>query len=1037
LKEDYAVLRRLMTLLAVLATLPAAGSVHAQLPADANWRTIESRHFRVTYHSGLESLARHAAASAERAHAALSVLVAQAPRGMIDLVVSDNTDFTNGYATPFPSNRIVVYAKPPVDLLELQYMHDWIDLVVVHELAHIFHLDVTGRVGQALRAVFGRAPAPWPFFPAVLSPAWSIEGLAVGVESAMTGFGRVHGSYHEMVVRTATLQDRIDDIDRLDSVSPVWPGPARIYIYGSLFMDYLARRFGPEATARIVRSTAGALLPPPVAFDQVARHALGVTFRQAYDEWRVELDARYAALAAELSAHGLTVAESLTDHGGFAMHPRFSSDGRSIAYSMSDGRSRPATRVMDATTGDQLWSRRSNGVAGVDWVADGRVLTSDLDFVDQFRVFSDLHIVEARGARRLTHGARLQDPTVAPDGATAVAVENALGTNRLVRVDLQTGERRALTDFEPDVHWALPRFSPDGASIAAGIWREGGRYDVVVLDTLGRVLVEVTDGPGVSAAPAWSPDGRWLLFWSDRTGIPNLYAADMRDTMTNGQQPGLPRAPDPAGRPVLRQVTNVLTGAYHPDVSPDGRWIVFAAYHHDGFRIERLPFDTRSWRDLMPVADPDHHATAHPRAPVFAESVAAAAANADTAAGAAGPYRAARHTRPYGWLPVAETQPGRGATPWYFGASLYGRDLVERHNWAVSLLTDPQAGRIRGNLAYTYRGLASIPGLGLHPSLGLRLQREWDEIGRDTATDRFIDEREDVGAASLVLNHQRMRRVASIGISGEMARRSRYLFGTGWPDAARLRDPVDDLFGVRVATAFANATLSRFAISREDGVALQFALRQRWDRNPHEAVVDDERLVFDRSYTEITTWDAAYLALPLPGFARHVVAARFSGLFRVGPGASPSSIGGASTQTVWLPGLAQDIGGTSRLLPVRGFDPGVRRGTRAWTASGEYRAPLALVSRALRPLPVFFDRLSAAGFVDAGHAWCRPTEDPATVPCPSVSAGDPPLVSAGAEITSILSLYGVALPVRVGVAFPLQGDPRNGTRIYVLGGAGF
>jgi hypothetical protein len=43
-----------------------------------------------------------------------AVLVADAPRGTIDIVVSDNVDFSNGYATPFPSNRIVVYAKPPV-----------------------------------------------------------------------------------------------------------------------------------------------------------------------------------------------------------------------------------------------------------------------------------------------------------------------------------------------------------------------------------------------------------------------------------------------------------------------------------------------------------------------------------------------------------------------------------------------------------------------------------------------------------------------------------------------------------------------------------------------------------------------------------------------------------------------------------------------------------------------------------------------------------------------------------------------------------
>jgi hypothetical protein len=241
---------------------------------------------------------------------------------------------------------------------------------------------------------------------------------------------------------------------------------------------------------------------------------------------------------------------------------------------------------------------------------------------------------------------------------------------------------------------------------------------------------------------------------------------------------------------------------------------------------------------------------------------------------------------------------------------------------------------------------------------------------------------------------------------------------------------------MRLTTAFASASMPRFAISREDGVALQVTLRRRWDRNPYETVSDDERLILDGSYSEITTWDAAYLALPLAGFARHVIAARFSGMWRDGPGAHPAGIGGASTQTVWLPGLAQDIGGTSRLLPVRGFDPGVRHGTRAWTASGEYRFPVALVSRALRPLPVFVDRLSGSAFVDAGHAWCRPAGQH-VLPCPSVSHTDPPLLSAGAEFTSLLSLYGVALPVRIGVAVPLQGDTRTSTRLYVLGGAGF
>src|SRR5690606_32155144 len=92
-----------------------------------------------------------------------------------------------------------------------------------------------------------------------------------------------------------------------------------------------------------------------------------------------------------------------------------------------------------------------------------------------------------------------------------------------------------------------------------------------------------------NTAPAWSPDGRWVLFGSDRSGIPNLYAVDVAAALRA-------HAAGTHAPPALRQVTNVLTGAFQPDVSPDGRTVAFAAYHHDGFRIEVMPFDTSLWR---------------------------------------------------------------------------------------------------------------------------------------------------------------------------------------------------------------------------------------------------------------------------------------------------------------------------------------------------------------------------------------------------------------------------------------------------------
>src|SRR5437868_9163146 len=94
----------------LLALLPAALSAQApNLP----WRTLKTQHFYVHFNPTLEPLARRIAADAERAYAELSREL-HPPRGMIDVVISDDVDQSNGSATSFPTNRIVVYANPPV-----------------------------------------------------------------------------------------------------------------------------------------------------------------------------------------------------------------------------------------------------------------------------------------------------------------------------------------------------------------------------------------------------------------------------------------------------------------------------------------------------------------------------------------------------------------------------------------------------------------------------------------------------------------------------------------------------------------------------------------------------------------------------------------------------------------------------------------------------------------------------------------------------------------------------------------------------------
>lgn len=1047
--------RRLFPAGATIVAL--AGSVAdaaAQLPADASWHTITSANFRVTYEADLESLARHAAASAERAHAALSVLVADAPRGTIDIVIADNIDLSNGYATPLPSNRIVIYAKPPVDVLELQYMRDWIEIVVTHELAHIFHLDVTSGFGRLLRTVFGRIPAPWPVFPAVGVPVWSIEGLAVGVESAVTEYGRIHGSYNEMVVRTAALAGNLDEFDRLGSTSARWPGGARAYIYGSLFMDYLTRRYGAGAAARVVRATAGAVIPPPLWFGRVGSDALGITFRDAYREWEREVTGRSLAFADTLRAQGLTTGEVLTGHRAVAIYPRFSPDGSRVAYAAHDWRTTPQLRVIDAVTGDEEWSERLNHPVPAAWITHQRLITADVDFVDRFRAFSDLRTI-GYDERQLTRGARLQDPDISRAGRI-VAVQNEDGTNRLVLVDPDTKEMRPLTEYDPDVHWASPRLSPAGDRIAAARWRTGGAYDIVVIDTLGTLgaSLDITDGFGINAAPAWSPDGRWLLFSSDRTGVPNIYAADVaaltRAAATGG-----------SGPPSLLQVTNVLTGAFQPDVSPDGRWIAYAAYQHDGFHIERMPFDPDRWRTPGPAGlaravaprprydgtpnartDPDSAPAAAvetrrradipaARDAAFTDSAAAAFADADTLADDPRPYRALPSLRPYFWLPSIEAEVIEDAT--FLGAWTYGYDLVGRHAWDAALAFEVGDGRSQGGLGYTFLGLPTIPGVGLHPTLSLRIQRDWDTFFPRAEPDApYANEREDIGSLTLGLVRARWRSTAGLALTGERVRRSLYLHDA--PPDVRFVDPVDDMWGVRASAFAASYVAPPLSISREDGYTLQVAVRQLRDVNITTQVTDEGTVTFDAGYRELTTWNTAYLALPLPGFARHVLAVRISGLLRAGPGASISSIGG-SGGGFRVPGIGVDLGESATLLPVRGFRRGERAGSSAWTASLEYRAPIALIDAPFRPF--FVDRISGAVFADAGHAWCSANVASRFAACTSTSGRDSPIVSAGAEMTALIAFLGVSAPLRFGGGIPVRGGSESKPRFYISTGASF
>ena len=148
---------------------------------------------------------------------------------------------------------------------------------MVHEYAHIVHLDRSGGWARGLRRVFGRAPFAMPN---QFAPEWQIEGIATYEESAAAGRGRLHSQGFMDLVDLQASAGQTMPIDGAGGGLVRWPGGHTSYAFGAGFYDYLVRRFGDASVSRSstaarpgVSTSPPAGTPGPV-FGEPFRYAL-------------------------------------------------------------------------------------------------------------------------------------------------------------------------------------------------------------------------------------------------------------------------------------------------------------------------------------------------------------------------------------------------------------------------------------------------------------------------------------------------------------------------------------------------------------------------------------------------------------------------------------------------------------------------------------------------------------------------------------------------------------------------------------------
>jgi len=154
--------------------------------------------------------------------------------------------------------------------------------------------------------------------------------------------------------------------------------------------------------------------------------------------------------------------------------------------------------------------------------------------------FRDLRIVGIDGSEPRVlyrHAEVFPDLTDwSPDGKSLLAVLSRKDkTNQMVLVSVRDGSVRILKTSEGDAPWR-PRFSPDGRYIAYAFPKQPGSGDdgifLFALDS-GRESLLVQP-PVDENCPDWTPDGRGILFRSDRAGNWDLWWIQVADGKPQG-----------------------------------------------------------------------------------------------------------------------------------------------------------------------------------------------------------------------------------------------------------------------------------------------------------------------------------------------------------------------------------------------------------------------------------------------------------------------------------------------------------------------
>jgi hypothetical protein len=483
------------------------GRVHSEL----DWYTLETEHFNVHYHNGIEDMAREGATYAEQIRTTLMEQIGVTQVPMIDIIFTTEDEIMNGFA--LWTNQTFIWIDQNDATIWLEN-GKWLQQVLAHELQHIIYFN----------AVKSWLPQPWSFLISQ-TPGWFVEGLA----EYCTENWRPYRSDIRHKYRVFNHQ--------LDNMDAHHDGYSKVLL--------LTSEYGDSTLAKLVSHRKMGINMFPEAF----KEATGITVDQFVDHWDEVMNTYYYSYKSQHETYqetGEVFALPLAHVSTFAL----AADSSRIALVGRDDRDQldrsliVGDRVVPETEDDEeswettqsSWDKRT-----IDYGQFHERITFSPDATQlayaKYRyglhgsMLWDLRVadLETDHNKWITFSQRASWPDWSPDGKSIVFISHTNSVTNLFLINPDGTDLRQLTHFQDNTQIVSPRFSPDGHKIACAISGPDGNMNLALVDVATGMAERITNNPEVEYLPVWHPDGKRITFTSHAGYTPNLHTITLKD----------------------------------------------------------------------------------------------------------------------------------------------------------------------------------------------------------------------------------------------------------------------------------------------------------------------------------------------------------------------------------------------------------------------------------------------------------------------------------------------------------------------------